>query len=149
VAAVEILLLGEHVHRAALALGKAAAASGQLRHHAARAHAASQHVAVVAITGDDLVTLLQRHLHADNDSFLADIKVTEAADEAHAVKLAGLLLETPDLQHFAIGLQVVFLGEFGDGAAVEVFFNRLSRRLAAGRGRGFTRSHAFLPMFAS
>ena len=34
--AVEMLLLGEHVHRAALALGIAAAASGQFRHDAAR-----------------------------------------------------------------------------------------------------------------
>ena len=34
VAAVEGLLHGEHVHRAALALGIAAAASGQFGHHA-------------------------------------------------------------------------------------------------------------------
>ncbi len=147
-AAVEVLLLGEHVHGAALALGKAAAASGQFRHHPARAHAAGQHVAVVAVAGDDLVAVLQRKLHADDDSFLADIEVTEAADEAHAVELAGLLLETPDEQHLAIGLQIVFLGEIGDDAAVEVFLCRLCRRFAAGRGRGFTRSHSYLPRFA-
>lgn len=45
---------------------------------------------MVAVTGDDLVTFLQRQLHADDDRFLADIEVTEAADEAHAVELAGL-----------------------------------------------------------
>lgn len=49
---------------------------------------------------------LLRHLHADDDSFLADIKVTEAADEAHAVKLARAFFETADEQHFAIGLEL-------------------------------------------
>jgi hypothetical protein len=40
-------------------------ASGQFGHHALGVHAAGQHVAVVAIAGDDLVALLERHLHAD------------------------------------------------------------------------------------
>ena len=40
------------MHRAALALGVAAGASGQFRHHAFRVHAAGQHVTVVAIAGD-------------------------------------------------------------------------------------------------
>jgi hypothetical protein len=43
-------------------------------------HAAGQHVAVVAIGGDDLIAFLQRHLHADDDSFLADIEMAETAD---------------------------------------------------------------------
>ena len=45
---------------------------------------------------------LDRHLHADDDGFLADIQVAEAADQAHAVELAGLFLEPPDQQHGAI-----------------------------------------------
>jgi hypothetical protein len=65
-------------------------------------HAGGQHVAVVAVAGDDLVAVLARHLHADDDGFLADIEVAEPADHAHAVKLAGLLLEAADQQHFAI-----------------------------------------------
>jgi hypothetical protein len=56
-------------------------------------------VAVVAVGGDHLVALLERHLHADDDGFLPDIEVAEPADEAHAVKLAGLLLEAADQQH--------------------------------------------------
>ena len=47
------------MHRAALALGIAAAAAGQFRHHALGVHAAGQHVAVVAVAGDDLVALLR------------------------------------------------------------------------------------------
>jgi hypothetical protein len=38
-------------------------------------------VAVVAIAGDDLVALLDRHLHADDDRLLADVEVAEAADQ--------------------------------------------------------------------
>ncbi len=50
---------------------------------------------------------LDRHLHADDDGFLADIEVAEAADQPHAVKLAGLLLEAADQQHLAIGVQLL------------------------------------------
>ena len=57
---------------------------------------------------------LQRHLHADDHRLLADVEVAEAADQAHAVKLAGLLLEAADQQHLAVGGEFLFLGEFGD-----------------------------------
>src|SRR5207302_4048230 len=95
-AAEEPLLGREHMHRAALALGIAVLATGEFRHHPFRVHAAGQHVAVIAVAGDDGVTGLERRLHADDDRLLADIKVTEAADQPHAVELAGLLLETAD-----------------------------------------------------
>ena len=102
VAAEEILLAAEHVHRAALAVRIAAAAPGQLGHHALGVHAAGQHVAVVAIGGDDRVALLERRLHADDDRLLPDIEVAEAADQPHAVHLPGALLEAPDQQHVAV-----------------------------------------------
>lgn len=103
-------------------------------------------MAMVAIAGDDLVALFQRQLHPDDDGFLTDIEVTETTDESHAVELAGLFLETPDQQHFPVGLEIVFLGEFGDRAAGKIFLGRLGSGLAAGNGRGFSRSHSFLPM---
>ena len=56
---------------------------------------------VVAVSGYDLIALLQGHLHADDDRFLADIKMAEAADRTHAVELAGLFLKAPDQQHVA------------------------------------------------
>src|SRR3546814_20967157 len=77
--AVEVLLARKHVHRAALALGVSAGAARQLRHHAARVHAGGEHVAVVAVARDDGVALVERRLHADDDPFLADVAVTEAA----------------------------------------------------------------------
>ena len=76
-------------------------ASGQFGHHALGFHAAGQHVPVVAVAGYDLIALLQGHLHADDDGFLADVEMAEAADRAHAVELAGLLLEAADQQHVA------------------------------------------------
>ena len=44
-------------------------------------------------------------LHADGDGFLADVEVAEAADQAHAVELAGPLLEAANQQHRAVGLE--------------------------------------------
>ncbi len=71
---------------------------------------------VIAVSGYDLVALLERHLHTDDDGFLADIEMAEAADRAHAIELAGLLLEAPDQQHVAQCLEFLFPGEFRRGA---------------------------------
>src|SRR5207253_8990380 len=111
VAAVKMLLPAEHVHGAALALGIAAAASGQLGHHALRIHFAGEHMPVVAVSRYDLIALLQRHLHADDDGFLADIEMAETADGAHAVELARLFLEAADQQHVAQRLEFLLTGE--------------------------------------
>ena len=100
-------------------------------------------VAVVAIGGDDLVAFLQRQLHADNDGLLADIEMAEAADEAHAVELAGLFLEAAYEQHVAIGLEFLALGKFGRGRRLDLGV-RLALRFRSGGGllRGFRRSVA-------
>ena len=118
VPAVEILLAGEHVHRAALALGIAAAPAGELGHHAFRVHAAGQHMAVIAIAGDHLIAVAFGHLHADDDGFLADIEMAEAADQAHAVHLAGLFLETPDQEHLPERQEFLFLVKLCAGAGM-------------------------------
>jgi hypothetical protein len=52
-------------------------------------------VAVVAIGGDDLIALLDRHLHTDDDRFLADVEMAEAADQAHAVQLRPMPYNCP------------------------------------------------------
>ena len=133
VAAIEMLLLGEHVHGAALALRQAAATAGQLGHDAPGFHSAGQHVPVVAIAGDHLIAGLRRKLHADDDRFLTDIEMTEPADEAHAVHLPGLLLEAADEQHFPVGVEIlvlVELGRIGDGFASRILDWRGLVRLA-------------------
>src|SRR5262249_36566437 len=46
-----------------------------------------------------------------DDCFLADIKVAEAADEAHAVQMTRFLLKAADQQHVVIGLELGFTVE--------------------------------------
>jgi hypothetical protein len=77
-------------------------------------HAGRQHVPVVAIAGDELITLLRPHLQTDDHGLLADIEMAEPADQAHAVELPSLLLEAPDQEHVPIGAEFLVLGEFGD-----------------------------------
>ena len=118
VPAVETFLHAEHMHGAAFAFGIAVRAPGEFGHHALRIHAGCDHVAVVAIAGDDLVAGLERHLHADDDGFLADIEMAEAANQAHAVHLPRLLFEAADGQHGAVGGKLLLLAEIGDGFGV-------------------------------
>ncbi len=58
-------------------------------HDAARVHAAGQHVSMVTVGGDGLVTLDGGHFPCPPHSFLSDIEVAEAAEQAHAIKLAA------------------------------------------------------------
>ena len=95
-------------------------------------------MAVVAIAGDDLVALADRHLHADDDGFLADVEVTEAADEAHAVHLAGALLEAADEEHLREGVEFLLARQvrrFGRDVVVgAVGTRRFSRAATATAG---------------
>src|SRR5581483_1001486 len=68
VAAVEFMVDAEHVHRAALALGDAGGAAGQLGHDQLGVDSVSEHMAMIAIAGDDAVLArLHRMLKADGD----------------------------------------------------------------------------------
>ncbi len=93
---------------------------------------------MVTVAGNDLVALLDRHLHADDDRFLADIEVAEAADQSHAVKLPGLLLEAADEQHVAVGGELLLLVELGHLGGVihgrSARCGRLGRGFIAGNG---------------
>ncbi len=103
VAAIEGVLGAEHVHGTALAAADPRFAPGQLGHDHLRVDAIGEHVAVVAIAGDDAVlALFQSALQAHGHGFLADIEVAKAADQAHAVKLTCLFLETANEQHLLI-----------------------------------------------
>src|SRR6185295_14033917 len=121
-AAVELFLAAEHVHGAALAPGIAAAPSRELGHHAFGVHAAGQHVAVIAIAGDNAVARRECRLHAHDDRLLPDVEMAEAADQAHAVELARLLLEAADQQHVAIVVQQFGLIRFCVGVGPSLAF---------------------------
>src|SRR3546814_4001320 len=95
--------------------------------------AVGEHVAVVAIAGDDAVLVrIERRLEAERHRFLADVEMAEAADEAEPVKLPGALLEAADEQHLAIIFQHLGL--------VGLVPLRLGRTRAVGRGRRCGRS---------
>src|SRR5258708_16617038 len=117
-AAEKSLLHRKHVHRAAFALRMASAPAGQLCHHALWIHTASQHVPVDTIAADDLVTRLDRHLHADDDGLLTDVEVAEAADQPHAVELPGFLLEAAQHAQPPIGVKRLLLAGFTPFAAI-------------------------------
>ncbi len=68
-------------------------------------------MAVVAITGDNLVAGLRGGFHADGDGFLTDIEMAEATDQAHAIKLAGAFFEAADQHHLAVIFQQVVFGD--------------------------------------
>src|SRR5262249_9031260 len=108
--------------------------SGQLGLDPRGSDAAGQLVAMVAIAGNDGVTGLERHLHADDDRLLADIEVAEPPDQAHSVELTGLFLEPPDEQHVAKRGQLLLFGEVGHRA----------RRFVAGTALGGRRNGRFV-----
>jgi len=147
VAAVEAFVGRKHVHGTALAFGAAVAAPRQLRHDGFRFHTARQRVAVVAVCGDDLIARLERHLHADNNGFLSDVEVAEAADVTHAVELAGLFLEAADQQHLTICIEALLAGERRNrGRLLRTGCTALGARCTAS---GFVRSHPEVPTVAS
>jgi hypothetical protein len=61
------------------------AAAGELGHGALGVHAAGEHVAVVAIAGDDLVARRERQRHADHDRFLNEVASRSFISEEEGV----------------------------------------------------------------
>ena len=105
------------MHGAALAFGIAAFAPVSSAMTPSGSMPRRQHVAVVAVAGDDAVLArFQLMLDADNHGFLPDIEVTEAADQTHTVELPSLFLEPADQQH-------VFV-ELGELRVVELLVGR-------------------------
>src|SRR3546814_15535946 len=90
VTAIEFMLDAEHMHRTALALGNTGLASGQLGHDDLWVDTIGEHVAMVAIAGDDAVLVaVERRLQPDRDGFLSDIEVAEAADQRSEARRVG------------------------------------------------------------
>lgn len=73
VPAEEVFLLGEHVHRPALAARIPRPAPGQLGHDPLGVHATGQHVRVVAICRDNRVAFFLHRIDAGDDCLLTYI----------------------------------------------------------------------------
>ena len=106
VPAIEAVLGRKHVHRPALAKRDARRATGQFRHDQFGVDPVGEHMAMIAIAGDDAVLARrQRRLEAHRNRLLPYIEMTEATDEAEAVKLPSALLEPADKKHCLVELQ--------------------------------------------
>ena len=68
-------------------------------HAGVGARSARQRVGVIAISGDEVIVGPRGRDRAGDDRFLADVKMTEAADLLRLILLARALLKTPDQQH--------------------------------------------------
>ena len=94
-------------------------------------------MAMVAIARGELIALARRHFRADDDGLLADVEMAEAADDAHAVQLPGLLLEAADEQHLAKGAKLLLARESRNGLSG-------ARAIACIRHRLFPASQAVI-----
>ena len=132
VAAPEVLVRREEVHRAALAFRAAGLFAEHFRHALVHAHADGEGVAVVAVGGDEVVIRPAERDGADGDGFLADVEVEEAADFAALVVFQAGLLEAADADHLGKQLDFPLRGErLVDGRVGEIE----GGRVGAGHGR--------------
>ena len=107
--AVHVILLVEKMHRAAESTRAAGLLAEKLSHTGVGACSASEGMPVVAVSGDDVIVGPGRRDRADNDRFLADIKMTKAADLLRLILLAGTLFKAPNQQHQREHLDLVAL----------------------------------------
>ena len=82
-------------------------------------------------------------LHADDDRLLADIEMAEAADQAHAIHLPGLLLEAADQQHGAIDRNGVALADKGGQAGIAASGDAMEAAAMDPPAPGFATRRAF------
>ena len=66
---------------------------------------------VVSVGRDNGIALFLNGLDAGNDSFLTDVKMAEAANQAHSVELTCLLFEAADQNHVTVELLHLFSGQ--------------------------------------
>ena len=59
-------------------------------------------MAVITVRGEALVALFSRGFEPDHNGLLTDVEVAEAADQAHAIELACLFLESADEKHITV-----------------------------------------------
>src|ERR1700730_7432313 len=56
-------------------------------------------MAMLAVSGDDVVLVVEGRNSADGDRLLASVEMAEAGDFAAAIHLGDLVLEAPDQNH--------------------------------------------------
>ena len=102
VAAPEILVRSEEMHRAAFAFRATGLLAEHFRHAFVHAHAYGERVTVVSIGRDEMVVGAAERNGADGYRFLADVKMQKASHFAGAVIFQARLLETADANHLGV-----------------------------------------------
>src|SRR6185295_6210930 len=95
------------VHGPALAAAVPRLLAQQLGEHPAHRGALGQAVAVAAVRAGDVIVPLERLADPDRDRLLADVEMGQARHLRALVELVHLLLESPDLGHLAVHVQVL------------------------------------------
>ena len=106
VATPEILVGCEEMHGAALAFGATGLLAEHFSHALIHAHADSECVAVVTVSGDEMVVCATEGNGPYGDSFLADVEVEEAGHFAAVVVFQRCLFESPDANHLGVELDL-------------------------------------------
>ena len=101
VAAIEVGGAIEEMHGAAATSAAAFLLSIHLGERCLHRYSAHQRMAMLAISSDNPVALVEHGDDTDGDGLLAIIKVHEAPDFLLGVKLGTLLLEAADADHLA------------------------------------------------
>src|SRR5260370_17634925 len=109
VSAVHVIFLVEEMHRTAEALRAAGRFAKEFGHTRVGAGSARERVSVIAICGDDVIVLAHRGDGTDDNRFLADVKMAEAADFLRLILLARAFLKAPNQQHQREHLDLVAL----------------------------------------
>ena len=99
VPAIHVMLLVKVMHRAAETARAARRFAKKFRHAGIRARAAGERVRVIAIGRDQVIIRPGRRDGANDDRFLANVKMAKAADLLRLILLTRAFLETPDQQH--------------------------------------------------
>ena len=97
---------------------------GQFGHDGFGVHAASEHMAMIAVAGDGLIAFRRRHYDAGDDRLLTNVEMAKTADQTHAIHLPRFFLEPADEEHVAKGGQFLFLAESGAVRARVLCFRR-------------------------
>src|SRR5580700_8395545 len=97
------------MHRAAQAARTTRLFSKKLGHARVRARPARECVAMIAVSGDDVIVRSHGCDRSCDDRFLANVKVTKAADLLRLILLTRALFKAADQQHEREHLDLVAL----------------------------------------
>src|SRR4051812_33321907 len=99
------------MHRAPLPFRAAGRLAKEFRHALVHVHPECERMAVVAVSGDDMVIDAEQRAGADGHALLPDIEMEKAANLATVIGFISRLLEAANLEHLFQKPNLVLGGE--------------------------------------